>query len=307
MQNKNKKQEQPNRPHQPVLLEQVLGFLAPQKGESYLDLTAGYGGHAEAVIDATKTPDMAVLVDRDPEAVHYLKARFNRGERIVKSDFAEACEQGVAGGQQFDMILADLGASSVHFDDAARGFSFSQDGPLDMRMDTTQKLTADDIVNTWPTVKIAKILREYGQEPKASKIADLITKFRPIHTTRELANIVKKAWPGRSKTHPATRTFQALRIAVNNEIVQLKQALPLMTELLAPAGRLVIISFHSLEDKLVKEFLKSNSGNRYDASLHLLTASPVMAGNDELVFNPRARSAKLRAAVKINNQTERSF
>lgn len=168
-----------------------------------------------------------------------------------------------------------------------------------MRMDESQALTAGDIVNSYDQAELARIIRMYGEEPRANKIAQLIVDHRPITTTHELASIVAHAWPGYSKVHPATRTFQAIRIAVNDELGLLERSLPLWVDLLAPGGRIAIISFHSLEDRIVKQYFASQSGNRYDAVLQLLNKQPTSGGADEIVFNPRARSAKLRAAVKI--------
>ncbi|HSX44436.1 MAG TPA: 16S rRNA (cytosine(1402)-N(4))-methyltransferase RsmH [Candidatus Saccharimonadales bacterium] len=291
--------------HLPVLLLEVLTYLNPQKGESYLDLTAGYGGHAAKILERTLQPRKAVLVDRDQSAIDYLTQQYD-GEQveIIHNDYASAAEQLLSEGKQFDIILADLGVSSPHLDSASRGFSVRLDGPLDMRMDQSQELTASDIVNTYSEVELANLIRRFGEEPRANRIARLIGAHRPITTTNQLAQIVTKAWPGYSKHHPATRTFQALRIAVNDELSILKRALPLWIKLLAPSGRLVIISFHSLEDRLVKQALSDEAGERYDASLRLLTKSPVTANDTELVSNPRARSAKLRAAAKINKEGE---
>jgi 16S rRNA (cytosine1402-N4)-methyltransferase len=166
-------------------------------------------------------------------------------------------------------------------------------------MDTTQELTAEMVINSQSEEDLARILQTYGEEPKARVIAKLIVRERPLKTTKELANLVAKAWPGHSKVHPATRTFQALRVAVNNELELLRLALPLWIEqLLAPGGRIAVISFHSLEDRLVKQALQDAGGDRYDATLQILTKHPVTADEQELVFNPRARSAKLRAAAK---------
>jgi 16S rRNA (cytosine1402-N4)-methyltransferase len=173
-------------------------------------------------------------------------------------------------------------------------------------MDQRQELTAETIVNTFSVAELTEILRTYGEEPRARRIAEAIVAARPLHTTSQLAQLVVRAW-GRSKTHPATRTFQALRIAVNDELTLIKQALPIWIDLLAPGGRLAVISFHSLEDRLVKQALKQRAGVRYDASLQLLTKRPITAGRDEIVFNPRARSAKLRAAVKIKNKKKGSL
>ncbi len=291
--------------HIPVLLAEVLVYLNPQKGESYLDLTAGYGGHAVKILERTLRPKKAVLVDRDQYAIDYLKTQY-AGDKaeIIHKDYASAAEQLLSEGRQFDIILADLGVSSPHLDSASRGFSVRLDGPLDMRMDQSQQLTASDIVNTYSEAELTDILRRFGEEPRANRIARLIGAHRPITTTKELANIITKAWPGYSRLHPATRTFQALRIIVNDELAQLKRALPLWTQLLAPGGRLAVISFHSLEDRIVKQALNEEAGERYDAELRFLTTSPVTASDTELVSNPRARSAKLRAVVKIKKEGE---
>lgn len=302
-QNKNQ-----NTHHEPVLLKQVVAVLGPQKGERYLDLTGGYGGHAAAVLEQTGNYGQSMLVDRDPNAVKALSERFaGKGASIGQADFLSASRELTKEGKQFDLILADLGVSSPHLNQANRGFSIQQDGPLDMRMDTTQTLTAEQVVNTYAEAELADIFKRYGEEPKARQIASLITHNRPIATTQELAALVAKAWPGYSKVHPATRTFQALRIVVNDELEQLRESLPMwIHDLLAPGGRIAIISFHSLEDRLVKQALAEASGDRYDAELRLLTKHPLTGDETEIVFNPRARSAKLRAAVKIKNQKKGS-
>jgi 16S rRNA (cytosine1402-N4)-methyltransferase len=288
----------PDPHHVPVLLEEVLSYLDPKTGESYLDLTAGYGGHSGAVLARTDSPDKAVLVDRDSNAVAVLQARFGKSVEVRHDDFAHATQQLDTEGRRFDLILADLGLSSPHIDQAHRGFSLAQDGPLDMRMDQDQELTADRVVNSFTETQLVRILTEYGEEPKARAVAHAIVTARPIHTTAELAKIVARQWPGHSKVHPATRTFQAIRIAVNNELDQLKQSLPLWINLLNPGGRLCIISFQSLEDRIVKQLLADHGGDRYDSDLRLLTKRPITASHTEIVHNPRSRSAKLRAAVK---------
>jgi 16S rRNA (cytosine1402-N4)-methyltransferase len=285
--------------HIPVLLNETLQFLSPKKGQSYLDATAGFGGHAQAVLKATKEPKKAVLVDRDEQANEALQEAFGSiGAQIVRKDFLNASIELKEQGKTFDMILADLGVSSQHLDSSERGFSISNPGPLDMRMDKRQDLDASTIVNSYSTQQLAGILQQYGQEPKAIQIARNISVSRPITTTSELAKIVARSWPGHSRVHPATRTFQALRIAVNAELTQLSQALPVWLELLAPGGRLVIISFHSLEDRIVKNFLSEHAANTYDSELELLIKKPVTATHNEIVSNPRARSAKLRACSK---------
>jgi 16S rRNA (cytosine1402-N4)-methyltransferase len=285
--------------HIPVLLLETLQYLSPESGQSYLDVTAGYGGHAKALLDVTKNYKNAVLVDRDEQAVAALKEAFTKTDvKIVCNDFLSASDDLKKHGIKFDMILADLGVSSLHLDEPQRGFSISNDGPLDMRMDRKQELTAEHIVNTYSEAQIAGILEQYGQEPKARSIARNITASRPVNTTYQLAKIVAKSWPGHSRVHPATRTFQALRIAVNSELSQLAEALSIWLDLLAPSGRLAVISFHSLEDRIVKLFFAEHAANTYDAELELLTKKPVVATNDEIVSNPRARSAKLRVCRK---------
>jgi 16S rRNA (cytosine1402-N4)-methyltransferase len=287
--------------HIPVLLKQTVQYLSPREGESYLDLTGGYGGHASAIIGMTKNPKDAILVDRDPAAVKSLGQRFEgQGVEIIQKDFLSASKKLAEEGKQFDLILADLGVSSPHLNQASRGFSIQKDGPLDMRMDTTQELTAETVINSYSEEELVRILKTYGEEPKARAISKLIVRERPIKTTQELATLVAKAWPGHSKVHPATRTFQALRVAVNNELELLRHSLPIWIEqLLAPGGRIAIISFHSLEDRIVKQALQEYGGtDRYDATLQILTKHPVSGEGDEIVYNPRARSAKLRAAAK---------
>jgi 16S rRNA (cytosine1402-N4)-methyltransferase len=291
-----------NKKHIPVLLDQVLLYLDPKEGESYLDLTAGYGGHAREVLGRTKNPDQAILIDRDPSAVAVLKKQFARSAEIFQEDFYSASRRLVESDQKFDLMLADLGVSSPHLNEPSRGFSLQHEGPLDMRMDQSQKLDANAVVNTYGETALAELIKTYGEEPKARLIAKLIVSNRPVETTTQLANIVAQAWRGHSRVHPATRTFQAIRIAVNDELSTLKSSLPLWLDMLSPGGRIVVISFHSLEDRLVKQAFAKESGNRYDATIELLTRRPVMSEPSELVFNPRARSAKLRAAVKINKR-----
>lgn len=289
--------KQKQKDHIPVLLDEVLDILQPVKGERYLDLTAGYGGHASSILEATESD--AVLVDRDINAVKALSEVFSgKNAKIMHNDFLNATRELAKQGESFDLIFADLGVSSPHLNNSDRGFSLKNDGPLDMRMDQQQELTAHDVVNTYREEELVRLLREYGEEPKAKRIAKLIVEHRPIENTLELANIVAKAWPGYSRVHPATRTFQAIRIAVNDELGQLSKAMPMWLKMLKPGGRLGIISFHSLEDALVKRFFNEHGGDRYDAELKVLTKRPVSASENELVFNPRARSARLRVAQR---------
>lgn len=285
--------------HIPVLLEPALRYLQPKVGDSYLDLTAGYGGHAERILERTLQPSNSTLVDRDQQAIAYLGTKFaDSGIQIIRQDFLGASRKLQSEGRQYDLILADLGVSSPHFDNASRGFSLKNEGPLDMRMDEAQNVTAEMIVNNYTEAELRQLIREYGEEPRATSIARMIVECRPITTTTELANVIAKAWPEHSRIHPATRTFQAIRIAVNGELDQIRQSLPIWVDLLAPGGRIVIISFHSLEDRIVKRFFNEMTGNRYDAVLTLLTKHPIKAESNEIALNPRARSAKLRAAAK---------
>jgi 16S rRNA (cytosine1402-N4)-methyltransferase len=270
-------------------------------GEHYLDLTAGYGGHARAVIARVGDANLATLVDRDEFAIEHLQDLAEQGSRIIHADFASAAQDFAKAGETFDMILLDLGVSSPQLDRAERGFSFAKNAPLDMRMDQTAELTARDVVNKTSETGLAKILTNYGEEnPKlAAKIAHEIVKKRHQHaieTTLELANLVERVKSRRGRIHPATQTFQAIRIAVNDELGQLERTLPLLASLLATGGRLAIISFHSLEDRLVKNFFKDQQADGIEAELAILTKHPLTSDDDN---NPRARSAKLRAAVKI--------
>lgn len=289
--------------HIPVLLDAVLSMAAPAAGETYLDLTAGYGGHASAIIERTGAADKAVLVDRDLAAIAALQPLGGQGATLLHTDFLSATRTLTSQGKKFDMILADLGVSSLHLDKGERGFSFSQNGPLDMRMDQRSELTAEAIVNTYSAAQLEDILRRYGEEWKARSVAAGIIAGRPFHDTAGLAAAIKRALPGKpGKTHPATKSFQALRIAVNDELGQLETALPLWLDLLEPGGRLLVISFHSLEDRIVKQALADVSGDTYDAEYQLLAKRPIVAGSTELVSNPRSRSAKLRGVAKINKK-----
>ncbi len=285
--------------HVPVLLDEVLRYLDPKAEESYLDLTAGYAGHAKAITERTGSLTTTVLVDRDSNAIEVLKKTYDGTDiDLRQQDFLSASQQLLTENRRFDMILADLGVSSPHLNEDSRGFSLQGSGPLDMRMDQEQVLTAETILNTYSIDSLTDILKRYGEEPKARQIAAGIVQARPLTSTDQLADIAKKAWPGHSRVHPATRTFQAIRIAVNDELGMLEKGLPIWLKLLAPGGRVAIISFHSLEDRMVKNALKEASGDRYDAELMLLTKRPIVATSNEIVHNPRARSAKLRAAVK---------
>ena len=287
------------KPHIPVLLSEVLAGLQPQSNEAYLDLTAGFGGHASEILDVTQNYKDTVLVDRDEFAVNYLKQEFPLETEIINTDFYSAMLQLFECGKTFDMILADFGVSSPQLDNGDRGFSFKTDAPLDMRMDRKQKLTAADIVNKSSERELARIFALYGEEPvgRAKMLAREIVHHRPINTTRELADLIKSK-SRYSKLHPATKVFQAIRIVVNDELTQIEKSLPLIPKLLNKNGRVGIITFHSLEDRLVKDFFKAESSLGEESPLEIINKKPITAKQVELVINPRARSAKLRLAKK---------
>lgn len=290
--------------HVPVLLDATLDVLTPIEGENYLDLTAGYGGHARAFLGVTENFSDSVLVDRDDFAIAKLSEFSDKGVRLMHTDFVSAAKALVEEGKQFNIVLIDLGVSSPQLDMGERGFSFKSSGPLDMRMDRRQEVTAATLVNTLSADELIRIIKQYGEEPHgfARRIADAIIARRkeqgPFTTTEELADCIKQHYRGKwSKIHPATRTFQALRIAVNEELRQVEEVLPLLPRLLKQGGRVGIISFHSLEDRLVKQYFKEQRDAGLEAELQILTKKP-LDGVTYDVHNPRSRSAKLRAAVK---------
>lgn len=285
--------------HTPVLLSEVVANLAPKPGATYLDLTAGYGGHAKEILDVTRQYKNSVLVDRDEFAADYLRQKFPPEIKIINQDFYSVVLQLLQCGNTFDMILADFGVSSLQLDRPDRGFSFREDGPLDMRMDRRQSVTASDIVNHYGERDLAELFVKYGEEKsgRAKMLAREIVTHRPITTTKELASIIASK-SKYSHTHPATRVFQAIRIEVNNELSEIEQTLPLLPKLLNPGGRVAIITFHSLEDRLVKDYFKEATSHGEESELSVITKKPLVATPDELVINPRARSAKLRVAVR---------
>lgn len=286
--------------HVPVLLEATLDQLKPIQGERYLDLTAGYGGHADSFLDRTKNFTGAVLVDRDEFAISALDRFRQKGARLLNSDFVGAAKVLIEEGEHFDIVLVDLGVSSPQLDRAERGFSFTKSGPLDMRMDRRSEFTAEKLVNTASEDELVRIIVRYGEEPlsAARRIAKAIISHRPLSTTEELARVIETEHRGRrKKIHPATRTFQALRIAVNDELGQIERLLPLLPQLLNSGGRVGVISFHSLEDRLVKRYFAEQQQSGYEAELSVRTKKPLEGATYD-VHNPRSRSSKLRVAVK---------
>ena len=290
----------PQQLHHPVLLNQVVELLAPQPGETYLDLTAGYAGHARVIADHLGGFKTVPLVDRDENAIAELKKYEQQGAELVHDDFANFAESAVAAGKVFDMVLVDFGVSSPQLDRAERGFSIQQSGPLDMRMDQRQVKSAYTLVNKLSEKELMRIINTYGEErpSRAAHIARAIVRSRPHRTTEDLANAILSTHRGpRQKVHPATRTFQAIRIALNDELGQIERLLTTLPKLLNSGGRVAFISFHSLEDRLVKQFINEQSRAGYEAEFDVLTKKPVLGKTDD-VHNPRARSAILRAAVK---------
>jgi 16S rRNA (cytosine1402-N4)-methyltransferase len=291
----------PQQLHTPVLLDTVVRYLAPTAGDSYLDLTVGYGGHASEILKITGNARQSVLVDRDINAIRELGNKCGLANaEFINSDFLTAVRKLRDSGRKFNLILMDLGVSSPQLDQAQRGFSFQTEAPLDMRMDESQNMTAAEVVNRSSEKDLSEIIVKYGEETlkNARRIAHAIRLNRPIATTKQLADIVTKVHHGKGKIHPATRTFQAIRIVVNDELRQLAEALPVASELLATGGRIGVISFHSLEDSIVKNYFNEQSRSGYEATLTLASKKPIAPATAEIVNNPRARSAKLRVAVK---------
>jgi 16S rRNA (cytosine1402-N4)-methyltransferase len=306
--------------HIPVLAGELVDLLDPQPGEIAVDCTLGGGGHARLIAERIGPAGTLVAVDRDPAAEErfaILAAELACQTRFIRADFVTALAQ--LSEEQFraDLIYLDLGMSSMQVDTWARGFSYAYDAPLDMRMDTDQELTAEAIVNTWDERRLARLLREYGEERYASQIARAVSRARrrdEINSTQQLVEAIKSAVPVPAQFaggHPARRTFQALRIAVNDELAQLEAGLPAAWELLSPGGRLAAISFHSLEDRLVKRFLAARARGCIcppelpvcvcgrDPEAELLTRRAVAPTPGEVAANPRSKSAHLRAARKL--------
>lgn len=305
--------------HIPILLTEVLEGLNVTPGGNYLDATVGGGGHAAAILEASRPEGRLLGLDRDPEAAARAAAHlkpFGDRVQIIHTSYVylhDALHS--AGFPPLDGALFDLGFSSWQVDNAERGFAFRADGPLDMRFDPTGDAPpASELVNQWAEAELVDLLRRYGEEPRSRRIAQAIVAARPIRSTGHLADVIVAAI-GRShrdKIHPATRTFQALRIAVNDELESIAQALPQAITALRPGGRLAVITFHSLEDRIVKHFLKQEERGCIcppsapvctcgrAPTLHIITRKPVTPAAEEIAANPRSRSAKLRVGVKLS-------
>lgn len=303
--------------HIPVMLEEVMAALAPRDGAIYVDGTFGGGGYSQALLERARCTVYGI--DRDEDAIargRALGERYSGRLTLIHGRFSEMdallAARGVA---KADGVALDLGVSSFQLDDGERGFSFSHDGPLDMRMDAAKGSSAADLLNTLPEEEIADLLFHYGEERSARKLARAIVAARPVTRTKQLADLVERhLGRGERRIHPATRTFQALRISVNDELGELERGLEAAERLLAAAGRIAVVSFHSLEDRIVKRFLSARGGKTAKGSRHAPVApsftaltfreigkSPQLPSAAETLRNPRARSAKLRAAERLSS------
>jgi 16S rRNA (cytosine1402-N4)-methyltransferase len=289
--------------HVPVLLKEAIDFLAVRRGGTYIDATVGLGGHSLEIAKRLGAPGHLIGLDKDPAALEIAREKLTGEDfpkvTLLQSSFAEVGER--FGKNSADGILADIGLSSLQLADAARGFSFQADGPLDMRMDPRSERTAEQVVNHLDERELADVIYEFGEERRSRRIARAIVRSRPIRSTAHLADVISAAArPMNSeqrRIHPATRTFQALRIFVNRELDDLRALLDAAPRILKPGGRVVVISFHSLEDRIVKDAFREGA-NKYK-HFRVLTKKPVTASEEEQDRNPRARSAKMRAAEKV--------
>ena len=324
--------------HVPVLLKEAIDFLAIRRGGTYIDATVGLGGHSYEIAKRLGAAGHLIGLDKDPAALDIARERLAishwplavsgaegltaNGQKpglldwptitLMHGSFADLAKgQWPTANDGVDGLLADLGVSSLQFDTAARGFSFQAEGPLDMRMNPQAELTAEQVVNHFDERELADVIYEFGEERRSRRIARAIVRSRPIRTTAQLADVISAAARpmklGHQKydrIHPATRTFQALRIFVNQELDDLRALLEAAPQVLKPGGRIVIISFHSLEDRIVKDALREGAKRGH---YQLLTKKPVTPGEEEIDRNPRSRSAKLRAAERISAGEESSF
>jgi 16S rRNA (cytosine1402-N4)-methyltransferase len=289
--------------HIPVLLEETVEALAVRLGGRYIDCTLGTGGHAAAILERSAPGGQLLGIDADPEAIRIARERlsgYGGSVLLVNDNFVNLksiCDR--YGFMPVNGVLFDLGLSTLQLDGSGRGFSFRYDEPLDMRFSPSQEITAADIVNNFPEEEVAEIIRDFGEDRFSYRIARRIVKARPLETTFQLAEVVERAVGGRrGRIHPATRTFQALRIAVNEELSNLASTLEQAVSLLGFGGRIAVISYHSLEDRIVKYFMRQE-GSREAPTLRVLTKKVIKPSPAEIQLNPRSRSAKLRVAEKV--------
>lgn len=302
--------------HKPVLYQEIIHALQPRNGGRYVDGTLGAGGHARGILEACAPDGHLLGLDVDPQALALARETLAPHEgrvHLAQASHITLSEQLVSlKWDAVDGIVLDLGASSMQFDNAGRGFSFLQDGPLDMRFGINAVMSADEIVNTFEERELADIIFRYGEDRDARKIARAIVNSRPLHTTRELVAVIEKASPRRGdRVHPATQTFQALRIAVNDELAAVEKTLPQAVAALRSGGRCAVISFHSLEDRIVKDYFREQSKDLINppyerlyeverkAVVKLVNKKPILPTEEEVRDNPRARSAKLRVVEKM--------
>jgi 16S rRNA (cytosine1402-N4)-methyltransferase len=302
--------------HQPVLYQEIILALSPQSSGRYVDGTIGLGGHAWGILAASRPDGLLLGLDVDPDAIVLAEKRlaeFGERAKLIRGSYSDLSAQlEHIGWKSVDGILLDLGISSLQLDTPQRGFSFRSDAPLDMRFDPDNPVRAVDLINSLPESEIADILYRYGEERRSRQVARAIVAARPVLTTKQLADVVSSVLvSGRTKLHPATRTFQAFRIAVNRELEALESFLPQAVSALSAQAKLAVISFHSLEDRIVKHYFRRESTGclcppkyplctcGHEAQLRLLTKRPTRPGSSEILNNPRARSARLRVAQKI--------
>ena len=301
--------------HKPVLYKEIIHALQPTSSGCYIDGTVGAGGHARGVLEACAPAGRLLGMDLDPQALALARetlAPYGKRVVLVQASFISLPEaMREIGWELVDGILLDLGVSSMQLDTPERGFSIQKEAPLDMRFNGSSGLSAAQLINSLAETDLAEILFRYGEEPRAKRLAKMIVQARPIATTTQLAEIAKRAYPGHSRVHPATRTFQAFRIAVNDELASLENVLPKAAAALRQGGRLAVISFHSLEDRIVKDFIREESKDKTNppyeqlyeverkASLKEINRKPITPDEPEIKDNPRARSAKLRVAEKL--------
>lgn len=304
--------------HQPVLYHEIIHALQPRRGRFFVDCTVGAGGHAWGILQASQPDGRLLGLDVDPQALELARGRLAPfGERavLIRASYITLSEQLAAlEWPAVDGVLLDLGVSSMQLDSGERGFSFQADGPLDMRFDPSNPVPAEDLVNELSENDLADLIFRYGEEPRSRQVARAIVAARPLHTTRQLAEVVAGAARGSRKgMHPATRTFQALRIAVNQELNSIEAVLPQAVAVLAPGKRLAVISFHSLEDRIVKRYFRRESQDcicpprqpvctcGHHAVIKQISRRPVQPTETEIAQNPRSRSARLRVAEKLVN------
>jgi 16S rRNA (cytosine1402-N4)-methyltransferase len=305
-----------NTPHKPVLYKEIIHALQPHRGGRYVDGTLGAGGHARGILEASAPDGQLLGLDVDPQALTIARETLAPHEHrihLAQASYATLSAQlKDLKWDSVDGIVLDLGASSMQFDTPERGFSFQHDAPLDMRFGPNAMQTAADIVNTYSETELADLIYEYGEERDSRKIARAIVKARPLHTTGQLVAVLEAVTPrGKGRIHPATRTFQALRIAVNDELASLRETLPQAVASLNVGSRLAVISFHSLEDRIVKDFFREQSKELVNppyeklyaverkATIKEVNRKPILPSEEETEDNPRARSAKLRIAEKL--------